>query len=170
MVELPSVLITPPCFLTKRTDEPSPFTKVLLDALSKKISSKSDKERDTPFSHVKTIHRKLQMEPQLNSKVPLSTDPINNDAFHYYSPKSNAIPAAMRGKSCAEYRAQINTKYNSDANADRIRRLAVNNNVNAIFEAEDDDQIALALMHTLRHRKVKLYMNRVIAPFNSERA
>ena len=76
----------------------------------------------------------------------------------------------MRGKSRAEYRAHTNTKYNSDANADRIRRLAVNNNVNTIFEAVDNDQIALALMHTLRRPKVKPYMNRVIASFNNERA
>ena len=65
------------------------------------------------------------------------------------------MPAAMRGKSCAEYHAQTNTKYDSNANVDRICQLAVNNNVNAIFEAGDDDQIALALMHTLKYPTVK---------------
>ena len=119
------------------------------------MSSKSVKERGTLSCHVRTIHRQYQMEPKLNSKVPSPTNPIDDITFHYHRPKSNMISGAMMEKSRAEYHDQINAKYNIKANVDRIRRLAVRNNVIAIFEAGDDDQIALALMHTLKHPTVK---------------
>lgn len=146
----------------------TPGTKFALQHLSKKMGTGSKSECAAIYSEVKQSYRRCQEAAQLPPKVPSSREPVDLNAFGYYSHKSTVQPE-WRGKSRAECNAD-NPNYNADDNAGRAKRRAVRGIVDAVQSVGDEDQIALALMGALEHPEIRPYMGRIVGSFNTEAA
>ena len=85
---------------------------------------------------------------------PSSVDPIDENAYHFHRP-------SWQGGSHRSEGQESNPKFNLDKSSYYALNRAVQNNVNAILEAGDDDQVVLALRETLDHTKIRPFAQRI---------
>ena len=127
-------------------------------------------KRQNLFSSVKEtfIHNKEDVPPP---KVSSSGPVLDKDAFNFFAPNTPGVPQKWWGKSQKDYQLSKGVR-TSNANvmelATKARRHTVRRIVQAVEDARDNNQQALALFHALNHHKLRNYVGRIYREFHTE--
>jgi len=108
------------------------------------------------FGKVKCLLRAQQPSAATASRInPSPNDPIDEKAFEYYDPsRYNGQHRSVGNASRMEFDIQSAGR--------RAKNRKVRNNVDAILDGGDADQITLGLRDTLEHPEVRPYSERVL--------
>ena len=147
---------------THNEDKMTPTTQEALKYLRKKMRTSKRAIGNAIVSNMKEAVRLHQKERPIPSVNPLSVQPLDEDAFHYY--RGDYRDGAHRGDCNSDV-----TNFDLESSAGQSKRAAVREVVSAIESVGNADQIALALRDTLLHSSMRHHTERVLGNLNTER-